>query len=69
LNRRLSRSSHYHRRLGQALRVVRGTYDRFAYIEERTGAFEALAVLIEALLRPPEAAVADLASTRSKRRR
>ena len=55
--------------LGQALRGVRGTYDRFAYIEERTGAFEALAVLIEALLRPPEAAVVDLASTRSKRRR
>jgi hypothetical protein len=30
---------------------------------------ETLAVLIEALVRPPEAAVADLASTRSKRRR
>jgi integrase len=55
--------------LGHALGGVRGTYDRFAYIEEKTGAFEALAVLIERLVRPPEAAVADLASTRSKRRR
>jgi hypothetical protein len=35
--------------LGHALGGVRGTYDRFAYIEEKTGAFEALAVLIERL--------------------
>ena len=53
--------------LGQALRGVRGTYDRFAYIEEKTGAFETLAVFIEALVRPPEAAVADLAKILPKK--
>jgi hypothetical protein len=42
---------------------------RLASLEEKTGAFEALAALIERLVRPPEAAVADLARARSKRRR
>jgi hypothetical protein len=41
----------------------------FAYLEEKTGALEALAALIERLVRPPEAAVADLARACSKRRR
>jgi integrase len=55
--------------LGHALGGVRGTYDRFAYIDEKRKAFEALAALIEPIVHRPKTAVADLASARSKRRR
>jgi len=47
---------------------VRGTYDRFAYVDEKRKAFEALAALIERIVHRPGTAVADLASARSKRR-
>jgi integrase len=55
--------------LGHALGGVRGTYDRFAYIDEKRKAFEALAALIERIVHRPKTAIADLASARSKRRR
>jgi integrase len=54
--------------LGHALGGVRGTYDRFAYVDEKRKAFEALAALIERIVHRPGTAVADLASARSKRR-
>jgi hypothetical protein len=54
---------------GHALGGVRGTYDRFAYIDEKRKAFEALAALIERIVHRPKTAVADLASARRKRRR
>ena len=54
--------------LGHALGGVRGTYDRFAYVDEKRKAFEALAALIERIVHRPGTAAADLASARSKRR-
>ena len=54
--------------LGHALGGVRGTYDRFAYVDEKRKAFQALAALIERIVHRPGTAVADLASARSKRR-
>jgi integrase len=55
--------------LGHAFVGVRGVYDRFQYIDEKREAFEALAQMVEHLVRPPpEPAVADIASERSKRR-
>jgi integrase len=54
--------------LGHAFVGVRGVYDRFQYIDEKREAFEALAQMVEGLVRPPpEPAVADIASERSKR--
>jgi integrase len=54
--------------LGHAFVGVRGVYDRFQYIDEKREAFEALAQMVERLVRPPpEPAVADIASERSKR--
>jgi hypothetical protein len=54
--------------LGHALGGVRGTYDRFAYVDEKRKAFEALAALIARIVHRPGTAVSDLASARSKRR-
>jgi integrase len=54
--------------LGHAFVGVRGVYDRFQYIDEKREAFEALAQMVERIVRPPpEPAVADIASERSKR--
>jgi integrase len=55
--------------LGHALTRVRGTYDRHAYENEKRHAFEALAAMIERVVRPPEAVVTDMAAARRKRRR
>ena len=55
--------------LGHAMIGVRGTYDRFEYADEKRAAFEALAALIERIVRPPEPKVADIAAARNKRRR
>ena len=55
--------------LGHALTGVRATYDKYQYEAKSAAAFEALAALITRIVRPPEAAVADIASARSKRRR
>jgi hypothetical protein len=54
--------------LGHALSGVRRTYDRHAYGNEKRHAFEALAAIIERIVHPPEPAVADITSERSKRR-
>lgn len=45
-------SDHAERALGHAMEGVRGTYDRFAYREEKRQAFEALASLIERIVDP-----------------
>jgi integrase len=55
--------------LGHALTGVRGVYDRHQYQHEKRAAFEALAALIARIVHPPGAAVADIASARSKRRK
>ena len=39
--------------LGHALGGVRGTYDRFEYLDEKRAAFEGLALQIERIVRPP----------------
>ena len=44
-------------------------YDQHRYLEEMREGVEALAQMVERIVRPPEAAVADIASERSKRRR
>jgi integrase len=54
--------------LGHALTGVRGVYDKFEYLPQKAEALEALAALIERIVRPP-AAVADIAVERGKRRR
>ena len=49
--------------LGHAFVGVRGVYDRFQYIDEKRAAFEALAQMVDRIVRPPsEPAVADIAS-------
>src|SRR5262249_45238453 len=55
--------------LGHVLTGVRGTYDLYQYRPEKTAAFEALVALIERIVHPPEAAVADITLERGKRRR
>jgi integrase len=44
--------------IGHAMPGVRGTYDRFAYADEKRAALERLAALIERILRPGAAVVA-----------
>ena len=55
--------------LGHALVGERATYDRYEYADEKRHAFEALAALIERIVHPPEAVVAELAAERRKQRR
>jgi integrase len=55
--------------LGHAIVGVRATYDRHEYQSEKAAAFEALAALIERIVRPPEGAVADIAAERKRRRK
>jgi integrase len=55
--------------LGHVLTGVRGTYDRHSFENEKRHAFEALAALIDRIVHPPEAEVADIAAARRKRRR
>ena len=55
--------------LGHALGGVRGTYDLYQYKDEKRHAFEALAALVERIVHPPEAAVADITLERGKRLR
>jgi len=55
--------------LGHALTGMRAVYDRHEFEIEKRHAFEALAALIERIVHPPEAAVADIAAERGKRRR
>jgi len=57
------------RALGHRVTDVRSVYDRHEYESEKRAAFEALAALIERIVRPLEAAVPDIAAERRKRRR
>jgi integrase len=52
--------------LGHSLSGVRSVYDRFEYADQKRDAFEALAQIIERIVRPPP--VADMEAERSKRR-
>jgi integrase len=55
--------------LGHALGGVRATYDRFAYLDQKRQAFEALAALITRIVHGPQGAVADIATERKRRRK
>jgi integrase len=57
------------RALGHSLTGVRATYDRFAYLDQKRQAFEALAALIERIVRGPEGPIADIAAERKRRRK
>jgi hypothetical protein len=48
---------------------TRAVYDRHEFEIEKRHAFEALAALIERIVHPPEAAVADITLERGKRLR
>jgi integrase len=47
-------SDHAERCLGHTLGGIRGTYDRYAYYDEKKSAFEALAGLIDRILHPQD---------------
>jgi integrase len=49
--------------LGHALTGVRGTYDRHAYEAEKRAAFEALAQMIERIVRPPADTVVPISKS------
>lgn len=50
--------------LGHAISGIRGTYDRYAYFDEKKLAFEALASLVERIINPPPENVVSLAAAR-----
>jgi integrase len=52
--------------LGHRVGGIRGRYDKFEFIEEKRAAFEALAVLIERIVRPPADVVVAIKSRRRK---
>jgi integrase len=54
--------------LGHVLTGVRAVYDRHAYEAEKRHAFEALAAMIERIVRPPADTVVPMRSARRKRR-
>ena len=54
--------------LGHALGGVRGTYDRFAYLDQKREAFEALAALIERIVHPPGDVVVPIAGAKARRK-
>jgi integrase len=62
-------SDHAERALGHVIGGARGVYDRHAYQREKAEAFEALAQLVERIVHPPKAAVADMAEARKRRGR
>jgi hypothetical protein len=55
--------------LGHALIGVRGTYDRFEYINQKRHAFSALAALIERIVHPSKRVITDIEAERRKRRK
>jgi integrase len=55
--------------LGHALTGVRATYDRHAFESEKAEAFEALAALIETIVRPPTDTVVPISRAKSVRRK
>jgi integrase len=52
--------------LGHVISGVRGTYDRYAYLEEKRHAFEALAALVERIVNPPANNVTSLDERRAR---
>jgi integrase len=56
-------SDHAERCLGHVIGGVRGVYDRYAYLDEKRAAFDALAALVARILKP-ESNVAELAPRR-----
>jgi len=52
---------HAERAMGHKIGGVRGTYDRYAYLDEKRRAFEALAGLVALILNPPTANVVPIA--------
>jgi len=55
--------------LGHAMVGVRGVYDRHAYEAEKRDAFEALARMVEDIVRPPAATVVPIRRANAGRRR
>jgi integrase len=55
--------------LGHALGGIRGTYDRFKYIDEKRDAFERLAQQIERIVHPPADTVVSISRAKSARRK
>jgi hypothetical protein len=51
---------HAERAMGHIIEGVRGTYDRYEYLEEKRRAFEALAALVKLILHPPADNVAQM---------
>jgi hypothetical protein len=62
-------SDHAERCLGHVIGGVRRHYDLHEFRPEKLAAFEALASLIDRIVHPPAAEVADLAKERGRRRR
>jgi integrase len=54
--------------LGHSLTGVRRTYDRHEYETEKRHAFEALAALVERIVRPPSETVVPIGSAKARRR-
>lgn len=52
---------HAERAMGHVIAGVRGTYDRYEYLEEKRKAFEALAGLVGLILNPPVGNVVQIA--------
>jgi hypothetical protein len=45
-------TDHAERALGHVIGGVRETYDRYEYLDEKRAAFEALALLVQKILKP-----------------
>ena len=53
------------RMLGHVMPLVRGTYDRYAYLPQKRAAFERLATVINSIVDPPEGNVIPMRSERA----
>jgi len=53
-------ADHAERCLGHVIAGVRGVYDRYAFLEEKRVAFEALATMVDTILDPPQDNVVPL---------
>jgi integrase len=62
-------SDHAERVLGHKIAGVKGVYDRHSYIPEKAHALTELAALVERIVNPPAANVAELAAARRRKRR
>jgi integrase len=56
------------RLLGHKIPGVKGVYDRYDYADEKADALTRLAALVETIIHPPPANVADLAQARATRK-